>query len=102
MSWLVLCSKADIPPGEARALELEDMYVAVYNVDGEFFVTDDTCSHEEASLADGFLEGELIECPLHGSQFNVKTGEVLSPPAIMPIRTFPTKLEGDNILIELD
>ena len=102
MSWLVLCRKADIPPGQARAVELEDMYVAVYNVDGQFFATDDTCSHEEASLADGFLEGELIECPLHGSQFNVKTGEVLTPPAIMPVRTFPTKLEGDNILIELD
>jgi nitrite reductase/ring-hydroxylating ferredoxin subunit len=101
MSWLVACSASDVPSGEAIAVELADSYIAIYNVDGEFFATDDTCSHEEASLVDGFLEGDLIECPLHGSQFNVKTGEVLSPPAVLPIRTYPTMLEGDTVLVDL-
>lgn len=101
MSWLSVCKAGDVPLGEARAIELEDSYIAIYNVDGEFFATDDTCSHEDASLTDGFLEGDLIECPLHGSQFNVKSGAVLSPPAIMPIRTYRTKVEGDDVLIDL-
>ncbi len=101
MSWVVACSASDVASGEAIAVELEENYIAIYNVDGEFFATDDTCSHEEASLVDGFLEGDLIECPLHGSQFNVKTGEVLSPPAVLPIRTYPTMLEGDTVLVDL-
>jgi nitrite reductase/ring-hydroxylating ferredoxin subunit len=101
MSWQVACKPSDVPAGEAIVVELEDNFIAIYNVQGEYFATDDTCSHEEASLVDGFLEGELIECPLHGSQFNVKTGEVLSPPAVMPIRTYPTMLEGDAVLVDL-
>jgi biphenyl 2,3-dioxygenase ferredoxin subunit len=92
---------SDVPIGEAMAVELEDNYIAIYNVDGEYFATDDTCSHEEASLVDGFLEGDLIECPLHGSQFNVKTGEVLSPPAVMPLCTYPTMVEGGAVLVDL-
>ncbi|HEV3311077.1 MAG TPA: Rieske 2Fe-2S domain-containing protein, partial [Chloroflexota bacterium] len=61
----------DIRAGEARAFELDGKLIAIYNVDGEFFATADTCPHEEYSLAEGFLEDHLIECPKHGSQFDL-------------------------------
>ncbi len=82
-------------------VEIDGNYLALYNVEGQLFVTDDTCSHEEASLSDGFLEGYLIECPLHGSQFDVRTGEVLSLPAVQPIKTYAVQIEGDDVLVDL-
>lgn len=101
MSWVAVCEVADIRAGESRPFEIEDKVIAVYNVDGEFFATDDECTHEEASLAEGFLEDHLIECPLHGSQFDLRTGEVLSLPAVMPVDTYPVRVEGQRVQIEI-
>jgi nitrite reductase/ring-hydroxylating ferredoxin subunit len=101
MTWHPVCGIADIRVGEARAFELGGKTIAVYNVEGEFFATDDECTHEEASLAEGFLEDHLIECPLHGSQFDLRTGEVLSLPAVLPVKTYPVKVEAGEIRIEV-
>lgn len=101
MAWIAVCETGDIRAGEGQAYELDGKLIAVYNVDGEFFATDDVCSHEEASLAEGFLEDHLIECPLHGSQFDLRTGEVLSLPAVLPIQTYPVRVEDDRVLLEL-
>ena len=76
-----LCSAAEIAPGAALRVETADLTLAVFNVDGEFFVTDDNCTHGPGSLSEGFIEGDVVECNFHNGQFNIKTGEVVSPPA---------------------
>jgi nitrite reductase/ring-hydroxylating ferredoxin subunit len=70
-------------------------------VNGRFCATDDTCTHEDASLSTGSLRGELVKCPLHGSRFNVCTGEALEEPAEQNLKTYPVRVEGDNILVGL-
>ena len=71
--------------------------IALYAVDGEYYATADLCTHGAASLADGYLDGDLIECPLHQGTFNVKTGAAVGAPCTVAIKTFPVKLE-DGLL----
>jgi 3-phenylpropionate/trans-cinnamate dioxygenase ferredoxin component len=94
-----VASVGEIPPGEMKAVEIEGTPVALYNVNGEFFATCDTCSHEEASLAEGWLDDDVVTCPSHGAEFNVRTGEVLALPATEPIATYPVRVEGDEVFV---
>lgn len=80
--------------GVAKAY-VNGLNLALYVVDGEYFATADLCTHGNASLADGYLDGDLIECPLHQGTFNVKTGEAVDAPCSVAVRTFPVKLEND-------
>jgi len=100
--WVQVAHTSDVEPGSGFYVEIEDVPVALWNVDGEYFATADTCSHEEASLSEGDLWGEVIECPLHGAQFDVRTGAVLSLPAVFPIATYPVKVEGDSLYVGWD
>jgi 3-phenylpropionate/trans-cinnamate dioxygenase ferredoxin subunit len=96
---------ADIPEGEARRFVVDRIEIAVVNMgDGRFFAVDDICSHAESSLSEGEVDvdDETIECPRHGSVFDVTTGRPKSLPATVPVATFPVKVEGDSILIELE
>jgi biphenyl 2,3-dioxygenase ferredoxin component len=97
-----LCSAAEVAPGNALKVEAEGLAVAVFNVDGTFYVTDDACTHGPGSLSEGFLEGEVIECNFHNGQFNVRTGEVVSPPCMVPIRTYAAMVENGRVLIEVE
>ncbi len=92
----------EIPEGRVKRIEIGETYIALFNIDGEFYAIDDTCSHEEASLSQGELDGHMIECPLHGSRFDVKTGQVRSLPAVMPIKTYKVVTEGDDIFIFME
>jgi 3-phenylpropionate/trans-cinnamate dioxygenase ferredoxin subunit len=96
---------ADIPEGEARRFVVNRIEIAVANLgDGTFLAVDDICSHAEASLSEGEVdvEDETIECPRHGSVFDLRTGLPKSLPATVPIPTFPVKVDGDRIMIELE
>lgn len=88
-------------PGEIRAVNAGGEIVAVANVDGEFYAVADTCTHAEASLSEGDLDGHTIACPLHGAEFDVKTGEVLALPATSPIETFPVDIENGNLIVTI-
>jgi len=90
---------AEIAPGKMRRVELAGHRILICNVDGRYCATDDTCSHEDASLSTGFLKGDIVKCPLHGSRFNLRTGEVLDDPAEQNLRTYPVRVDGDDILI---
>ncbi len=74
--------------------------LAVFNVDGEYYVTDDACTHGPGSLAEGDLCGDVVECNFHGGQFNIRTGEVVSPPCMLPVRTYPVIVEEGRVLID--
>jgi 3-phenylpropionate/trans-cinnamate dioxygenase ferredoxin subunit len=95
----------DIPEGEARRFVADRIEVAVANLgNGVFLAVDDVCSHAEASLSEGEIdvEDETIECPRHGSVFDLRSGKPKALPATLPVLTFPVKVEGDVILIELE
>jgi len=102
MQRIDLCSTADVAPGTAIKVETGDLSLAVYNVDGEFFCTDDLCTHGPGSLSDGYIDGDVVECNFHNGQFNIKTGEVVAPPCMIPIKTYKTIVDGDRVLIETD
>ena len=99
--WIKVASVADVPEGETLAVEAQSELVCLYNLGGEIYATDDICTHEEASLASGYIEGDCIECPLHQARFHIPTGEVRSPPATENLRVFPVKVEGDAIFIDV-
>jgi biphenyl 2,3-dioxygenase ferredoxin component len=102
MPRLDLCSAAEIAPGSAIRVENGDLVLAVYNVDGEYFVTDDLCTHGPGSLSEGYIDGDVVECNFHNGQFNIKTGEVVSPPCMVPIKTYKTVVENGRVIIEAD
>src|SRR6202035_2980174 len=97
-----LCSAADVAPGNALKVEAGDLTLAVFNVDGEFYVTDDACTHGPGSLSEGYIECDVVECNFHNGQFNIKTGEVVSPPCMIPVKTYPAVVENGRVLIETE
>ena len=97
-----LCSTADLAPGNAIKVEAGDLTLAVYNVEGEFFVTDDACTHGPGSLSEGYIDGDVVEYNFHNGQFNIKTGEVVAPPCMIPIKTYKTHVENDRVFIDVE
>ena len=101
--WVVIGRVDDVPPGEVRVFDLPDGgSVAVCNADGKLYAVEDVCTHDGGPLGEGFLEGCAIECPRHGAQFDIRTGEVLRAPAYLPIKTFPVRAEDGRIEVEID
>jgi 3-phenylpropionate/trans-cinnamate dioxygenase ferredoxin component len=98
---MIVCDAAEVPPGTAKRVVADDREIAIFNVDGELFATDDICSHEEASLSDGELDDHVVECPLHGARFDVRTGKALSLPAVRPIDTFSVRVVDGKVEVEL-
>jgi 3-phenylpropionate/trans-cinnamate dioxygenase ferredoxin subunit len=96
-----IASLGDVAPGKMKRFEVAGQRILLANVDGRFYATADTCTHEDASLSAGSLRGELVRCPLHGSRFNVCTGKVMDEPAVQDLRTYPVRVEGDSILVGL-
>ena len=97
-----VCAQSEVGPETAKAYEVGDKRLAVYNLGGEFYVTDDECTHASASLADGILEDGIIECTLHFGAFDIKTGAVKAPPCSIALRTYKVILQGDDICVDLD
>jgi 3-phenylpropionate/trans-cinnamate dioxygenase ferredoxin subunit len=99
--WVRVASVDDVPAGEGRYFDVDGEAIAIFHVDGSYYAINDVCTHEEASLAEGELEGEVVECALHGARFNVRTGEVVSLPAVVPVQTYPVRVVGSNIEVEV-
>jgi len=98
---LELCSAAEIAPGTALKVEIADLALAVFNVDGTFYVTDDHCTHGPGSLSEGYIEGDVVECNFHSGQFDIRTGAVVSPPCMVPIKTYPAEVIDGKVTIEV-
>jgi naphthalene 1,2-dioxygenase ferredoxin component len=99
--WHIAARVADIEPGEAMAVTLGNKEYALFRVLDEFFATDNRCTHAAAPLADGYFDGDVIECPLHQGLFNVRTGEALCSPALRPIRTYAVRVVAGRVEILL-
>ena len=97
--YVRVASVEEIPPGGVLAVSAGGRTVAVFNVDGTFHAVDDTCTHEYAPLSQGARSGEIVTCSKHGSRFNVRTGRVLSLPAVVPVSTYPVKVEDGQVYI---
>jgi nitrite reductase/ring-hydroxylating ferredoxin subunit len=99
---IFVCSVSDLAPGEIKLVEREDGNLAVYNVDGTFYCTEDRCSHGLASLSEGSIVGDEIECPMHFGMFRIATGEPTAPPCSVPIKVFPVEVEDDQVFVLSD
>lgn len=97
--WVRVAAADEVEDEDALQVEVQGHKIAVYNVDGTYYATDDLCTHEQASLADGFLDGTVIECPLHQGTFCIKTGKALSPPVETPVNTYDVKVEDGEIYV---
>lgn len=99
---ITLGTTGAVKPGELAVFEVEGMRIAVANANGRFFAIDDTCTHEQCSLAEeGTLEGIVVTCGCHGAEFDVTTGAVLAPPAPEPVKAYPLRVENGNLVIEV-
>ena len=102
MAYVKAANVREIAPGRVKVVEVQDEDVALCNVNGEIYAVANVCTHDGGPLGEGHLLGDEIECPRHGARFNVRTGQVKSLPAITPIPIFKVKIEGDDILVEVD
>ncbi len=101
-NWVRVAAVGDIAEGEMRAVKANGRDLALYHLEGgEFRCTDNICTHAYALLTDGWLEGHVIECPLHAGQFDVRTGKGLCAPIDIDLAVFPVKVEGDALLVGL-
>ena len=102
MTEIALFNPDELAPGEIRLVVLDERApITVYNLNGEYFVTDDTCTHGEASLSEGDIEGDEIICPFHMGSFNIRTGEAAQAPCMEPIRSYPVRLEDDMLYVDI-
>ena len=100
--WQAVGNVSDIGPGRVCVFQVGDREIAVCNVDGELYAIDDVCTHDGGPLDQGELEGNEIECPRHGARFDVTTGAAIQLPAFEPVETYPVRVEGDTIMVEVE
>ena len=99
---IALCRTAEVAKGCAIRVEKGALALAVFNLDGAFHVTDDACTHGPGSLSEGSICGDVVECDFHNGAFNIKTGAVVQPPCMVPIKTYRTVVDSDGLVsIEL-
>lgn len=99
--FVKVATTADLPPGTSLCVTVDGHKIALFNLDGEYFAIDDTCSHADASLSEGEIEGNCVICPRHGARFDIRTGQALSLPAWAPVDTYEVRVEGEEILVSV-
>src|ERR1700712_3425182 len=99
-----ICPVEELPPGEHRLVEWEDLEIGIFNCAGELLAIEDRCSHDNGTLADGEVDEAqcTVECPRHGSLFDLRTGRPKTLPAYVAVETFPVLVEGDMIKLEVE
>jgi 3-phenylpropionate/trans-cinnamate dioxygenase ferredoxin subunit len=101
-SFVRACALADVPEDAALAVEVGGEPVAVVRSEGEVYAIRDVCSHAEVPLSEGEIDGCTIECWLHGSRFDLRTGKPTGMPATEPVPVYPVKIEGDDVLVRIE
>ncbi|HKQ56345.1 MAG TPA: non-heme iron oxygenase ferredoxin subunit [Candidatus Eisenbacteria bacterium] len=99
--YVTVAKVGEIPPGGVKILRVDDREIAIFNVEGAYHAMDDVCTHDGGPLAEGLIEGHVIECPRHGARFDIRTGAVLSMPATIGVTTYPVRVAGNDIQVAL-
>jgi 3-phenylpropionate/trans-cinnamate dioxygenase ferredoxin component len=97
--FIKICETKDVAKGTGKSFRVGSLFLAVYNSEGKFFATCDICSHEHELLSEGWLDGHTVECPRHGSIFDLVTGEAKTLPATEPIEVFQVEIRGDDLMV---
>ena len=99
-----ICNLSELPPGGMKLVEWEDLEIGIFNCNGEILAIEDRCSHDNGTLVEGTLDQEncTVECPRHGSEFDLRTGKPITLPAYVSVDTFPVIVDGDKIKVEVE
>ncbi len=100
--WIDAAAAGDVPADDVIGVDVAGRSIALYQVDGEIFATDNLCTHGNARLCHGFLEGHEIECPLHQGKFDIRNGKAMCAPLTEDVRTYPVKIEGSRVFVGMD
>ena len=100
--WTNVAAADDIGPGEYRVIEVDDVEIAVFNLEGEYFAIEDVCTHDFGTLTGGCVEGGRIMCPRHGAWFDIRTGKALTPPAYEPVSTYPVRVHEGVVQVQVE
>jgi len=100
-NWIDVAAQADLFDGAGVAVNADGRDIALFSVEGEVFAIDNLCSHGDARLCEGFVEGHQVECPYHQAMFNLRDGTVSCGPATEPVKSWPVKIEGGRVLVQL-
>ena len=100
--WVNVGSVAEIPPGAHKAMDLNGVMIAVFNISGRFYAIEDVCTHDGGILTGGPIDGNIITCPRHGATFDICTGTALTAPAYEPINTFPVRIDNGMVQVKDD
>ena len=101
MSWVKVAFVTDVAAGQVKAVTVAGKRLAFCHAGDVFYAVDDLCTHDNGPLAEGTLDGLQLECPRHGARFDVRTGEVKCLPAVIPIKSYPVKVEEKNVLVNI-
>ena len=99
--WVEVAQVDDIGDEEAKSCRIGPILIALYNVGGTFYATSDICTHAHAHLSDGYIEGDIVECPLHQGRFHIPSGKAVSAPVTEDVRTYPVRVDGRSILVQV-
>ncbi len=97
--YITVATTDELKPGERIVVEAKDHYIGIFNVDGKYYAIEDVCTHDDGPLAEGELNGTVIECPRHGAQFDITTGKVLRFPAITPVPRYEVRVQDGEVQI---
>ncbi len=100
--WIVSVDTADVPDDDVIGVDVAGLDIALYQTGGGYYATDNICTHGRAKLCDGFLDGFIIECPLHQGTFDIRTGKALTVPVTEDIKAYPTKIQDGKLYIRVD
>lgn len=100
--WIDAAARDTVPEGDVIGVVLQGREIALYEVEGQIYASDNLCTHGQARMSDGFLEGHEIECPLHQGKFDVCTGRALCAPLTQDLRVYPVRIEGRRVQVRLD
>lgn len=99
--FVKVATTGDLAPGQGKMVEVNGKKIALFNLEGSFYAIDDTCTHRGGPLSEGEIEGEQVTCPLHGAIYNIKSGEVLGPPAPKGVARYNVRVAGTDIEVEV-
>ncbi len=99
--WHLVAKTSEITDETPKAAQVGKISIGIYRLGEAYYAIDDICTHEYAPLTEGYVDGEVVECPIHGALFNIRSGEAVAPPAKENLRTFRVKVEGEDIYVEV-